>query len=329
MLAVYCSRPDCADPLRAAVVGDYHRQPVPEGWRVVRMLTTSLNMREINVLGGRTGAGQRYPVILGSDGCGVLDDGTEVVVHASVGSPGWTGPESLDPGRTVLSERHEGTFAEFAVVPCHNALPKPSELSAVDAACLPTAWLTAYRMLFVTAGAVPGQTVLVRGRRRLGTIASAAIVLASAAGVHVWVAGEPDDRELASGLGAEVFVSDSRLLPAPVDAVLDASVGGMGWLDDVAAVHPHGAIVCAGYRAGGGTLPQSAADAMRNLVFREIRVLGSGMGTAEDLRDLMEFLVATGVRPAVADVLDIREVGRGMHAMLTGATTGKLVFRLP
>ncbi|MYT32500.1 MULTISPECIES: medium chain dehydrogenase/reductase family protein [unclassified Streptomyces] len=328
MLAVYCSRPDSADPLGAVAVGDRRRPPVPDGWTVVRMLTASLNMREITVLGGRAGAGQRYPIILGSDGCGVLDDGTEVVVHASVASPGWAGPESLDPGRTVLSERHDGTFAEFAVVPYRNALPKPPELSAVDAACLSTAWLTAYRMLFVTAGAVSGQTVLVRGRRRLGTIASAAIVLANAAGVRVGVVGEPGDRELALRLGADVFETDSRLLPAPVDAVLDASVSGVGWLDDVAAVRPHGAVVCAGYRAGGETLPQSAADAMRDLVFREIRVLGSGMGTAADLRDLMDFLVTTGVRPTVADVLDIREVGRGMRAMLTGATTGKLVFRI-
>ncbi|MET9079976.1 medium chain dehydrogenase/reductase family protein [Streptomyces sp. NPDC004232] len=309
-------------------VGEYRRPPVSDGWTTVRMLTASLNMRDVNVPGGHTGAGQRYPVVLGSDGCGVLDDGTEVVVHASVGSPGWTGPENLDPGRTVLSERYEGTFAQFAVVPCRNALPKPPGLSAVEAACLPTAWLTAYRMLFVTVGAAAGQTVLVRGRQRLGTIASAAITLASAAGVRVWVAGEPDDRELALRLGADAFFTGSHLLPSPVDAVLDASVSGAGWLDDVAAVHPHGAIVCAGYRANGGTLPPSAAGAMRDLVFREIRVLGSGMGTVEDLRNLMNFLVATGVRPVVADVLDVREVHRGMRAMLTGTTTGKLVFRM-
>ncbi|GAA2273917.1 MULTISPECIES: quinone oxidoreductase family protein [Kitasatospora] len=327
MIAVYCSQPNAADPLAAAVVGE-HRPPSPAvGWTTVRMLTASLNMREITVLSGRAGARQRYPVILGSDGCGVLDDGTEVVVHSSVMSPGWTGPENLDPGRTVLSEQHQGTFAEIAVVPRRNALPKPPELSAVDAACLSTAWLTAYRMLFVTAAVEPGQTVVVHGRRRLGTIASAAIALANAAGVRVWVVGEPDDRELALRLGADALFSGSHLLPQPVDAVMDASISGSGWMGSVDSVRPNGAIVCAGYRDSGDLGPTGAGSLVRDFIFREVRLLGSGMGTAEDLTSLMSFLVATGLRPTVADLLDMRDVRRGMRAMLSGTVTGKIVFR--
>lgn len=329
MLAVYCARPDPADPLAAAVVGD-RRQPVAaDGWTTVRMLSASLNMREITVLAGRASAWQRYPMILGSDGCGVLDDGTEVVVHSSVSSPGWQGPESLDPRRTVLSEQYQGTFAEIASVPCRNALPKPPELSTVDAACLSTAWLTAYRMLFVTAAVEPGHTVLVHGRRRFGSIASAAIALAHAAGVRVWAVGEPGDRDLALRLGAAAFFAGPQDLPAPVDAVLDASISASGWLDSAGALCPNGAIVCAGHRDSSDPGAARLGAGVRDFIFREVRLLGSGMGTAEDLARLMSFLVRTGLRPGVAEVLDIRDVKRGMRAMLSGNTIGKIVFRFP
>src|SRR5204862_287230 len=86
----------------------------------------------------------------------------------------WTGDETLDPKRSLLSERHQGTFADRVVVPSRNVVPKPPSLSFEEAACLPTAWLTAYRMLFTQGGLKPGDSVLVQGaggggagRRRL------------------------------------------------------------------------------------------------------------------------------------------------------------------
>ena len=105
-------------------------------------------------------------MILGCDGAGVDDDGNEVVVHAVVSSPGWTGDETLDPKRTLLSERHQGTLAEEVVVPRGNLVPKPAGLSWTEAACLPTAWLTAYRMLFTQSGLAPGRHGAGAGRRR-------------------------------------------------------------------------------------------------------------------------------------------------------------------
>ena len=85
-------------------------------------------------------------------------------------------------GRTLLSEKHQGTLAEYVIVPTRNVVPKPAELSFAEAACLSTAWLTAYRMLFVKSGLRPGQTVLVQGAG--GGVASACIALARAAGLR-------------------------------------------------------------------------------------------------------------------------------------------------
>src|SRR5689334_24256408 len=142
----------------------------------------------------------------------------EIVVHAVISSDGWRGDETFDPRRSLLSERYQGALAEKVAVPRANVLPKPPELSFEEAACLPTAWLTAYRMLFTRGKVVPGQTVLVQGAS--GGVATALTVLAAAAGVRVWVTGRSEDkREQALKLGADqVFESGARL-PERVDAV--------------------------------------------------------------------------------------------------------------
>ena len=124
-------------------------------------------------------------MILGCDAAGIDENGDEVLVHAVISSDSWRGDETLDPRRSLLSERHQGALAERVAVPKRNVLPKPAELSFEDAACLPTAWLTAYRMLFTRGEIVPGMTVLVQGAG--GGVATALIVLASAAGARVWV----------------------------------------------------------------------------------------------------------------------------------------------
>ena len=129
----------------------------------VRMRAASLNMHDIGTLRGRLPI-DRYAMILGCDGAGVLADGTEVVIPPCVNDPGWIGPETLDPGRSVLSGRFPGTFAESVAVPARNVVAKPPSLSFAEAACTGTAWLTAYRMLFVHSGLRPGQHALVRGR---------------------------------------------------------------------------------------------------------------------------------------------------------------------
>ena len=89
-----------------------------------------------------------------------------------ISDPSWTGDETFDPKRSLLSERYQGTFADKVAVPRGNVVPKPASLSFEEAACLPTAWLTAYRMLFTQGGFKAGDTVLVQGAG--GGVATAA-----------------------------------------------------------------------------------------------------------------------------------------------------------
>src|SRR3954469_3197952 len=165
------------------------------------------------------------PMILGTDAAGLDEDGNEVVVHGVVATPGWTGDETLDPKRTLFSELHQGTMAERVAVPRRNVVPKPAELSFAEAACLPTAWLTAYRMLFVKSGLRPGQTVLVQGAS--GGVATALVVLGSKAGYRVWVTGRSEEkRQAALALGAEQAFESRARVPEGGAAALWAVGGG-------------------------------------------------------------------------------------------------------
>src|SRR5579871_6517873 len=192
MLCAYAASIDPADPLSGLVVGDRPEPEPHEGWVTVDVRAAALNHHDLWSLRGVGLPADRLPMILGCDAAGVDADGNEVVVHAVIPGPAWQGDETFDPGRTLLSEKHQGAFAERVAVPRRNLIPKPPELSFEEAACLPTAWLTAYRMLFTRGRISPGATVLVQGAS--GGVATALTVLGSAAGIRIWVTGRSEEK---------------------------------------------------------------------------------------------------------------------------------------
>jgi NADPH:quinone reductase-like Zn-dependent oxidoreductase len=319
MFAVYAAEPNPDDPIAALRIGDRPAPTAPDGWVVVNVRAASLNMHDLWTLRGVGIKPEQFPMILGCDGAGVLDDGTEVVIHSVIASPGWTGDETLDPRRTLLTELHQGTFAEQVIVPASNVLPKPGSLSFPEAACMGTAWLTAYRMLFVKSGLRPGQTMLVQGAS--GGVSTALIELGRAAGMRVWVTGRTESkRSLALSLGAhDVFESGARL-PSRVDAVFE-TVGKATWAHSMRALKPGGVIVVSGSTSG----PDPSADLQR-LFFLQLRVIGSTMGTRDELADLLQFCEVTGIRPAIGASLPLESAETGLQQMLDGATAGKIVF---
>jgi NADPH:quinone reductase-like Zn-dependent oxidoreductase len=319
MLAVTCTSQSSESPLTGLTVGERPEPGVPAGWVRVHLRAAALNHHDLWSLKGVGLPADRLPMVLGCDGAGVLDDGTEVVVHAVVASPDWTGDETLDPRRSLLSERYDGTLAEQVVVPAANVLPKPPELDWVEAACLPTAWLTAYRMLFTNAGVRPGQTVLVQGAG--GGVATAAIALARAAGLTVWATSRDEaKRARALELGAhEVFESGARL-PARVDAVME-TVGRATWDHSLRALRPGGTLVVSGATSGA----DPSADLGR-VFFLQLRVVGSTMGNREELRDLLQLCARTGLRPVVDDVRPLSDARASFERLATGDVFGKLVL---
>jgi NADPH:quinone reductase-like Zn-dependent oxidoreductase len=320
MRAVYAQSFSSDDPLSGLVVGERPDPEVPDGWTTVTVRAASLNHHDLWSLRGVGLREEQLPMILGCDAAGTDEDGNEVVVHAVISDPAWSGDETLDPRRSLLSERHPGTFAERVAVPRANVLPKPASLSFEEAACLPTAWLTAYRMLFNRGGLKAGDTVLVQGAG--GGVATALIVLARAGGLKVLATSRDEaKRAKALELGAhEVYESGARL-PVKVDAVME-TVGRATWSHSIRALRPGGTIVTSGATSG----PKLDDAELTRIFFLQLSVVGSTMGTRADLASLVTMLDATGTRPLVDRVLTIEQARDGFAAMAEGDVFGKIVF---
>ncbi|WP_181780711.1 zinc-binding dehydrogenase [Pseudonocardia pini] len=319
MFAVYAAEPNADAPLDSLTVGDRPEPEVPEGWVRVKVTAASLNMHDLWTLRGVGIKPDQFPMILGCDGAGTLEDGTEVVLHSIIGDPTWSGDETLDPKRTLLTERHQGAMADYVVVPARNAVPKPEGVTPAQAAVMGTAWLTAYRMLFTKSGLMPGQTMLVQGAS--GGVSTALVQLGRAAGMTVWVTGRTEEkRQLAEKLGAHAVFESGARLPGKVDAVFE-SVGEATWKHSMRALRPGGVIVCCGSTSG----PNPGADLQR-LFFLQLSVIGSTMGTRQELSDLLHFVANAGITPEIGLELPLDRAEEGFRAMLDGDTAGKIVF---
>ena len=320
MFAVYAEKFSVEDPLAGLVVGERPDPVAPDGWTTITVKAAALNHHDLWSLRGVGLKEDALPMILGCDAAGYDEDGNEVVVHAVVSDPAWTGDETLDPRRSLLSERHQGTFADRVVVPRNNVIAKPSSLSFEEAACLPTAWLTAYRMLFVQGGLKPGDTVLVQGAG--GGVATALITLARAGGLTVLATSRDEGKRAhALEIGAhEVFESNQRL-PVTVDAVME-TVGRATWTHSVRSLRPGGRIVISGTTSG----PNVDDAQLTRVFFLQLSIVGSTMGTRGELASLVRLLDATGTRPLIDRVLPMTEAREGFAAMAEGDVFGKVVF---
>ncbi len=320
MFAVTAARIDADNPLDGMEFGERPEPEVPEGWTTVTVKAAALNHHDVWSLRGVGLRADRLPIILGCDAAGIDEDGNQVIVHAVVGDPErGGGDETLDPKRSLLSENHDGTFAEKVAVPRRNLVPMPASLSFEEAACLPTAWLTAYRMLFDKAGLPPGTTILVQGAG--GGVATAVIALGAAAGYRVWATSRSaEKRERALALGADQVFETGARLPERVDAVIE-TVGEATWSHSLKSLRPGGRIVVSG--ATSGQVPPAE---LNRVFFLQLSVVGSTMGTRDQLVQLARFLDVTGVRPRIDRVLPLAQARDGFAAMTGGDVFGKIVF---
>ncbi|MBK5249178.1 MAG: zinc-binding dehydrogenase [Actinomycetales bacterium] len=321
MRSVYVKSQDRADPLAGLAIGDLEERTAPEGWVRVEVRAASLNHHDLWSLRGVGLPADRLPMVLGTDAAGVDPEGRDVIVHAVIAAPGWVGEETLDPKRSLLSEVHPGTLATHVWVPARNLVPKPPELSFAEAACLPTAYLTAYRLLFDAAALRPGQRVLIQGAG--GGVATAAVLIGRAAGLHVVVTSRSErKRARALEIGAHEAVATGVRI-APVDAVVE-TVGEATWEHSLRSLRPGGVVAVAGATSG----PAPSAD-LNRVFFRSLRVIGSTMGTLEQLQWLRDQLLATGVRPLIDSEHSLDDddgVTSAFERLASGEAFGKIVL---
>ena len=305
MFAVYAKEANATNPLASVVVGERPEPGVPEGWVPVRMTHASLNRHDIFTLMGVTAQREPipFPMILGNDGAGLLDNGTPVVIYPLIGSDSWRGDETLDPAWHVFSELVPGTMADYVAVPRRNAIPMPEGLSPVNAAVLGTAWLTAYRALFTKSGLKPGETLLVQGAS--GGMATALIQLGRAAGFKVWATTlNEEGRKIALRLGADAVFATNEELPQRVDAVVD-NVGKVTWAHSLRSLRRGGTLVVNGITTRG-----IAETDLRRIFVDQFDIRGTIMGTLEEMNAMISFIVTTGYSPRLAQRFRWRKPAR-------------------
>lgn len=319
MLAAYAARSDADDPLTALEVGERPEPQARDGWTVVTVKAAALNHHDLWSLRGVGLPAERLPMILGTDAAGTTPDGREVIVHGVIGGPNPPTGQAVpaDEPRSLLSERYQGTLAEQVLVPTANLVDKPADLSWEHAACLPTAYLTAYRSLFRSGGATPGQRVLVQGAG--GGVATAAVLIGAAAGLEMVVTSrDAGKRERALQLGAAEAVETGARI-GRVDLVLE-TVGAATWAHTMRSVKPGGTVVVVGATTG-----EPARMDINRLFFQEISVVGATMGSRDELARLAAFYARTGVRPVIDRTYPLTQAADALARLAGGGQFGKIV----
>src|SRR6201981_56797 len=293
VLAATAISQNSVDPLSGLLLSDVAQPRLEPGWAVVRVVASSLNMHDLWTLRGVGHPAERLPVVLGCDAAGYDEHGNEVLVHPVIADPdAGRGDETLDPNRALLSEQHDGAFAEYLAVPTRNLVPKPPWLSHDEAACLPVAWTTAYRMLFTQARITAGDRVLVQGAG--GGVASAAIKLAAATGAVVYATSRrAAKRAEALTWGAHAALPTGERLPERADVVIE-TVGEATWSHSLKSLRPGGTVV-----VGGGTTGMNPPAELGRIFYLQQRILGSTGGTRTELIAMLRMLEATGTRPVI------------------------------
>lgn len=282
--------------------------------------------------GWRRGEAMSFPRIQGMDVAGRICAVGYGVAGARVGErvlvdPAlYAGEGNGLVGAGFIGSERDGGFAEYVAVPAGNAHPVDSALSDEELATFPTAYVTAERML-KRARLKNGETVLVTGAS--GGVGSGLVQLAKARDAYVVAVVGPGKEERVRGIGADAVVARGAPdLPAaaseasggrPVDVAADV-VGGNSFAGLLNALRPEGRYVVAGAIAG----PSVGLD-LRTVYLNHLEIIGSTMGTREDFADLVRHVSDGRVRPLLAGVYALRDLGRAQEDFARKGFFGKLV----
>ncbi len=314
--------------------------PVPEpraGEVRVRVHASALNHRDVWIVEGLY-AKIKVPVILGSDGAGVVDktgsgvdpawEGREVVINPALN---WgKDPNAQQSDFRILGMPEAGTQAEYVVVPAENIFPGPEHLSFEETAAIPLGGLTGFRALFTRGFLQKGETVLLTGIG--GGVATLMLVMAVAAGAKVYVtSGSEEKIKKAMEKGASGGVNyrnegwpqqlKDMLGSTDVDLVVD-SAGGEGFLQLIELVKPGGRVVNFGATAG-----NPSGINLRRIFWKQLNLLGTTMGSPADFHNMLQFFSSNKIRPLIDTVAETQDFRKLYKRMSDGHQFGKLVLK--
>lgn len=295
------------------------------GHSIVHLKAAALNHRDVWISKGMY-PGLQPGVTLGSDGAGTVD-GRPVIIN-----PSWFwGNDERFPGKDfqILGMPIDGTFAEQILVPSDRLFDKPEHLDFEQAAALPLAGLTAYRVLFSRCQLKPGEKVLISGIG--GGAALFAFQFAIAAGAEVWVTSSSEEKiNEAMKMGAkgganyreENWAKTFGKKAGAFDVIID-SAGGSGFANLVKLTAP-------GARIGlyGGTRGAWEGVSPQLVFYRQINILGSTMGSDNDFANMLSFVSEYEIFPVVDSVYPLDEAGKAFGRMDEGKQFGKIVLKI-
>jgi zinc-binding alcohol dehydrogenase/oxidoreductase len=311
--------------------------PVPKSNEVlVRLKASALNHRDVWILQGLY-ARIQVPVVLGSDGSGVVEDCGESVDKKWINQPviinpalGWgTDPSAQQRDFRILGMPDNGTQAQYVTVPASNVVAKPDYLSYEEAAAIPLGGLTGYRALFAQGQLQKGQKVLITGIG--GGVATLMMQMVFASGAELFVTSGSDEKiEKALNLGAKGGINynvddwANRLRQSNIqdgfDLIVDSS-GGSGFLDLIELVKPGGRIICFGATAG--NVPEIN---LRKIFWKQTRIQGTTMGNEQDFRNMVDFFQAKKITPVIDEIVPLSSYLQAYQRMMEASQFGKLVL---
>ena len=309
---------------------------------VVDLRAASVNRRDSGIrsgalvpraIGGQSEQAAAFPLILGSDGAGVVSEvgagvdgvavGDEVVINPSLN---WGDrDESPGPSWETLGVPRQGTYAERIAVPAAFVSPKPAHLSWAEAAALPLAGLTAWRAVVSKARVGQGERVLVPG---VGSgVATFVVQLARAFGAHVVVTSSTEEKlGRARAIGAEEGVlyttDDWPQRVGSVDVVID-SIGTPVWSVLGGVLRPGGRLV-----SYGRTVGSTVTVDIGKFFHAQWTFLGTANGGPGEFAAMVEHVQAAGWRPVVDREYPLAQIGRAHERLEAPDRFGKVAIAI-
>ncbi|HLX64594.1 MAG TPA: zinc-binding dehydrogenase [Planctomycetota bacterium] len=326
-------------------------EPKPgPGQALIRVKAAALNHLDIWVRKGRPGLTLGGPHILGSDAAGVLEalgpgsdecalkPGAEVIVNPGVSCMKCEfclrGQQSECPHFRLIGFQNEGVYAERAVVPAVNLFPKPAQMTWEEAAALPLSHITAFRMLFERAKLLPGETVLIHGIG--GGVALAALQMIAAYGASAIVTSSSAEKlALAKAVGGHALIGGILYRDADVAAKVKELTQnrGVDLAFDTAGA-PTLPISMAALRRGGrmvtcGVTGGAKAEVnLQQLYWNHLSLLGSTMGSMEDMRRMLKMVASAEIKPVICQKFPLESAKDALALMEEGKQCGKIVLQV-
>lgn len=312
--------------------GEVEQDKMNDDEVIVKIKTAGLNHRDLFIPNRHNE--NDPPVVLGSDGAGVIDAvganvknvkvGDEVIINPALG---WENNSAVPPeGFEITGFPFNGTFSEYITIPAKNAVQKPKHLSWEEAGVLALSAMTAYRALFTRGQLEAGQIVLIPGAT--GGAGTFLMQFAKAKGATVYVTSRSKEKRAeALKLGADKAIDsesdwDEQLNGEKADLVIE-SVGAATFNQSIDQLKRGGTLVAFGASAG-----DTVDFNLRKFFYGQFNLLGSTMASTEELHEMIDFIETHDIKPVMDKIFKMEDFKAAFDHLDNAAMMGKIAFTM-